>query len=73
MRGVPLLDPEKTKLPIGHRFKLSALGAERCPRLAAKIGTVVGRLPNSAIVKDCFDGNRTATSIHRDCIEPIDQ
>ncbi len=65
-----MLELEKKTLLIGHRFKLSALGAERCPRLAAKLGTVIGRMPNSAIVRVRFDGNRTTTSIHRAYIEP---
>ena len=54
----------------GDRFKLSALGAERCPGLAGKVGTVIYRRLNSGIVTVCFDGNRNSTALHRDYIEP---
>ena len=57
---------------IGDRFKLSALGAERCPGLAGKVGTVIKRRLDSGIVTVRFDGNRNSTSLHRDYIEPTD-
>ena len=60
------------KPQVGDRFKLSALGAERCPGLAGKVGTVVKRRLDSAIVTVRFDGNRNSTSLHRDYIEPTD-
>jgi hypothetical protein len=55
---------------VGESFKLSALGAERCPGLAGKIGTVIKRRLNSSIVTVRFDGNRNSTALHRDYIEP---
>jgi ribosomal protein L21E len=57
---------------VGDRFKLSALGAERCPGLAGKVGTVINRRPDSRIVTVQFDGNRNSTSLHRDYIEPTE-
>jgi hypothetical protein len=59
-------------LPIGARIKMSELGAVRCPRLADKIGTVIGassRYYGSITVR--FDGNKTATALHRDYIAPM--
>ncbi|MBR1211105.1 hypothetical protein [Bradyrhizobium sp. JYMT SZCCT0180] len=56
----------------GDRLKLSALGAERCPGLAGKVGAVVKRRLDSGIVIVRFDGNRQSTSLHRDYIEPTD-
>jgi len=56
----------------GDRFKLSTLGAERCPGLAGKVGTVIKRRLDSGIVTVRFDGNRNSTSLHRDYIEPTD-
>jgi len=56
---------------IGARVQLSKLGAARCPRTAAKTGTIVGwgRFTGSINVR--FDGNRTATPLHRDYVEPV--
>ena len=58
------------KPQVGDRFKLSTLGAERCPGLAGKVGTVIKRRLDSGIVTVLFDGNRNSTALHRDYIEP---
>ena len=63
--------PEEIELQAGDRIKLSALGKERCPRIASKAGTVIGRKLNSRIVTIQFDGNRNPTSINCDYIELI--
>ena len=63
--------PEEIELQAGDRIKLSALGRERCPRIACKAGTVIGRKLNSRIVTIRFDGNRNPTSINYDYIELI--
>ena len=60
-----------TELTIGARFKMSELGAIRCPRLAGKTGTVVGNSSRYLSISVRFDGNRTSTSLHRDYIEPL--
>jgi hypothetical protein len=64
--------PEEIQLQAGDRIKLSALGAERCPRLAGKVGTLVSRKPNSRTLTVRFDGNRTTTSLHLDYVEQIE-
>jgi hypothetical protein len=63
----------KLDMPIGTRFKMSALGAARSPNLAGKEGTIVGggRYRNNVRVK--FDGYKSPTSLHRDYIEPISE
>ena len=54
---------------VGKRVKLSALGSQRCPRIARKVGTVTGLIPNSQTIAVRFDGNKRSTSIHRDYVE----
>ena len=51
---------------------MSALGAERSPVLALKVGTVAGVRSDGRTIFVRFDGNRTTTTLHRDYIEPID-
>jgi ribosomal protein L21E len=59
----------KQGLLLGDRVQISARGALRCPRLAGKTGTVVGRsiYVNSFSVR--IDGNKTASTFHRDYLE----
>jgi hypothetical protein len=54
----------------GQRFRLSELGAKRCPKYIVKEGDVVRVPKHSASVTVKFDGNKQPTSIHRDYIEP---
>jgi hypothetical protein len=58
------------ELTIGQRIKMSALGAARCPGLAAKTGVVIGFSQYKSSITVRFDGNRSSTSIHRHYIEP---
>lgn len=57
---------------IGDRIQISALGALRCPRLADKAGTIVGR---SSIYVNCarvlLDGNKSPISVHCDYLDAI--
>jgi hypothetical protein len=50
---------------------MSALGAVRCPRLAEKFGTIVGMRRYNTGVTVLFDGNKTATCLHKDYISPV--
>jgi hypothetical protein len=50
---------------------MSALGAERCPRLADKEGVIVGFSRFLCSVRVLFDGSKSPTSLHRDYIEQI--
>ena len=59
------MHPEADEIAIGARFKMSELGTLRCPRLAGKVGTVVGRGIYRNSITVLFDGNRTTNSLHR--------
>lgn len=61
----------KIVFTIGDRIRLTAIGASRCPGLAEKAGTIVGRsiYANSAQVR--FDGKLTASTLHHSYLEPI--
>jgi len=67
MSSPPIIDAKM--FVTGHRFRLSKLGAERCPRLRNKVGVIVKVRENSASIIVQFDGNRNTTPIHRDYIE----
>lgn len=58
-------------ISIGDRVQLSAFGVSRCPRQAVKTRTVVGRgtYRNSVVI--LFDGNKCASTLHRDYVEVI--
>jgi hypothetical protein len=43
---------------VGDRFKLSALGSQRCPRLSNKGGIITSMIENSRTVCVRFDGNK---------------
>jgi hypothetical protein len=55
---------------VGQRFRLSDLGAQRCPKFIIKVGTIVRVPKNSASIQVQFDGNKVTTTLHRDYIEP---
>ena len=57
--------------PVGSRFKMSALGAARSPRLADKRGIIVGTTRHSRSIRVLLDGSKFPVSLHRDYIEPI--
>ena len=59
----------KSDFSLGDRVGLSSLGAVRCPRLAGKIGTVVGRgvYLNSVVV--ILDGSKSRKTIHSAYLE----
>ena len=59
-------------LAVGMRIKMSDLGAERCPRLAAKTGIIIragGGRYSSLSVR--FDGNKSITLLHPDYVKPL--
>src|SRR5882672_4985393 len=58
-------------LAIGSRFKISALGAVRSPRLADKEGIIVGGGRHNSSIRVLFDGSKSRISLHRDYIEQI--
>jgi hypothetical protein len=58
----------KDRIAIGTRFKMNKLGAVRCPRLADKVGVVVGVSRHTTGITVLFDGDRRPTCLHRDYI-----
>ena len=59
----------KRDFPLGDRVTLSSLGAVHCPRLAGKIGTVVGWrvYVNSVVI--ILDGSKSRRTIHSAYLE----
>ncbi|MBR1237867.1 hypothetical protein [Bradyrhizobium sp. AUGA SZCCT0182] len=62
---------DQIEIAIGDRFKMSTLGAARCPRLAAKGGVIVGGGQYPCTIRVIFDGCKSPTALHRDYIEPV--
>jgi hypothetical protein len=58
------------KFKPGQRFRLSALGEERCPKLN-QTGVVVGRAGRSDAVRVLLDGRKTAMTLHMSYVETI--
>jgi hypothetical protein len=50
----------------GQRFQLSELGAQRCPKFTATVGTIVTVRKNTASITVKLDGNKQTTTLHRD-------
>jgi hypothetical protein len=58
-------------IAIGARFRMSALGAARSPRLAKKEGTIVGVSRLNSSIRVLFDGSKSPISLHRDYVEQL--
>jgi hypothetical protein len=67
------MDLETDRIAVGIRFKMSKLGAVRCPNLADKIGIVVGVSRRTTGVAVLFDGDRRPTYLHRDYLSPASE
>jgi hypothetical protein len=61
----------RAPIAIGARFRMSALGAARSPRLAKKEGTIVGCSRLNSSIRILFDGSKSPISLHRDYVEQI--
>ena len=59
------MNRETDRIAVGSRFKISKLGAVRCPNLAGKIGTVVGLSHRTTGITVLFDGDKRPTCLHR--------
>jgi hypothetical protein len=66
-----MLVASKPPVLIGDRVRVSTLGALRCARLAGKVGTVVGGSVYTSSVQVRFDGNRCASTLHRDYLDVL--
>jgi len=59
---------------VGDRIRLSRLGTERMQHTICSTGTVVGRsIRTAGSVRVLFDGLKTAKTVHRTYIEPVDE
>ena len=58
-------------IAIGARFRMSALGAARSPRLAKKEGTIVGCSRLNSSIRVLFDGSKSPISLHRGYVEEL--
>ena len=56
---------------VGTRFKMSKLGAVRCPDLAGRSGIIVEVSLRTTGITVLFDGARRPTCLHRDFICPV--
>ena len=61
----------KSEFSLGDRVKFSSLGEKRCPRLAGKIGTVVGRSIYVNSVAVLLDGNKSPRTIYGAYLEAV--
>jgi hypothetical protein len=61
----------KSEFSIGDRVQISVLGASRCPRIANKTGTIVGRSVYVSCARVLLDGSKSPTTVHRDYLEAI--
>lgn len=64
------MDLEKDRIAVGNRFKISKLGAIRCPELAGTAGIVVDVSHRTTGVTVLLDGAQRPTVLHKDYINP---
>ena len=62
---------EIDRIAVGTRFKMSKLGAARCPELANQTGVVVEVGHRTTGVTVLFDGAKRPTCLHRDFVSPV--
>ena len=60
------------ELKSGSRFRLTRLGIERCPKLRARTGTILGLAQSARAFRVLFDGAKSAQSLHCTYVMPID-
>jgi hypothetical protein len=65
------MNRETDGIAVGTRFKISEIGAVRCPNLADKIGVVVGLSRHNTGITVLFDGDRRPTCLHRGYISSM--
>lgn len=61
----------KLDFSVDDRVRISELGSSRCPRLANRLGAIVGGSIYANSVSIRFDGNRSSSTFHGDYIEAI--
>ena len=61
----------KSDFSIGDRVQISALGALRCPGIAERTGTIVGRSAYVNCARVLLDGNKSPTTINLNYLKEI--
>ena len=69
LKGEQLIREDELKP--GDRFRLSVLGAQRCPKFATRTGTIVNVTRTKSLLRIRFDGTKSVRSFHRSYIAPI--
>jgi hypothetical protein len=62
--------PYKNNLKIGSRFRLSALGFERCRKFKSRTGVIVGLSPTGSSLRVMLEGRRQPMTLHESYVEP---
>ena len=66
-----MIDQKADRIVVGTRFKMSKLGAVRCPDLADRAGIVIGVSARTTGITVLFDGAQRPTCLHKDFISPV--
>jgi hypothetical protein len=61
----------KIAIPVGARVRMSKLGLLRSPKMAGRVGTVIGSAASGTGVRIRFDGLRSSETIHHSYLETI--
>lgn len=56
-------------LKIGSKFRLSALGVERCRKFKHRVGVIVGFGQSGSSVRAVFEGRRRPVTLHESYVE----
>jgi hypothetical protein len=59
-----------TDVRLGSRFRLSALGIERCRKFKHQAGVIVGFGQSGSSVRAVFEGRRRPVTLHESYVEP---
>jgi hypothetical protein len=62
--------PHHTDLKVGSRFRLSALGIERCRKFKCRTGVIAGLSQTGSSVRAIFEGRRQPITLHQSYVEP---
>jgi phosphoglycerate dehydrogenase-like enzyme len=61
--------PGNKELRVGSRFRLSALGVERCRKFKDRTGVIVGFGQSGSSVRAVFEGRRRPVTLHESYVE----
>jgi hypothetical protein len=61
--------PHNTDLKVGSRFRLSALGIERCRKFKIRTGVISGLSQTGSSVRVIFEGRRQPVTLHESYVE----